>query len=140
MGSGSSCKADSTSNWSISSSSSLPRLSCIDFGSWKISFGRGKTMASGGLGLFCCSDDDPPPFCDCHKESSMASTEEQGEEAGETWRMLGDESIGSPGYFKRISFKSVQSIGSPLETRPESSRSSSCSNRWNRSCTGSKDS
>ena len=34
-------------------------------------------MASGGLGLLLCS---APPFCDCHKESSMASTDEQGEE------------------------------------------------------------
>jgi len=78
MGSGSSCNPDSTSNWSISStcSSWWPLLS-IDFGSWKISFGRGKTIASGGLGLLFCP---APPFCDCHKESSMASTEEQGEE------------------------------------------------------------
>ena len=121
MGSGSSCKADSTSNSSISSScpSWWPRLS-IDFGSWKISFGRGKTrFASGGFGLLL----DSPPFCDCHKESSMASTEEHGEDAGETWMMFGEESIGSP-----------------RETRPESRRSSSCSNRWNRSCTGSNDS
>ena len=121
MGSGSSCKADSTSNSSISSScpSWWPRLS-IDFGSWKISFGRGKTrFASDGFGLLL----DSPPFCDCHKESSMASTEEHGEDAGETWMMFGEESIGSP-----------------RETRPESRRSSSCSNRWNRSCTGSNDS
>ena len=41
----------------------------------------------------------------------MASTEEQGEEAGETWRMLGDESIGSPGFFKRISLKVYRALG-----------------------------
>ena len=27
---------------------------------------------------------------------------EQGEEAGETWRMLGDESIGSPAFVKSV--------------------------------------
>ena len=107
------CSCPSWTGW--------PRFS-IDFGSWKISLGKGKTIASGALG-FSDGSGPPWPFCDCHKESSMASTEEQGEEAGERWIRLGDESIGSP-----------------RETRPESRRSSSCSKRWNRSAAGSDDS